>query len=34
MGKMLDSKDNNFGYNALTGEYEDWSRPACSIRPR
>jgi chaperonin GroEL len=23
MGKVNDSKDNNFGYNALTGEYED-----------
>ena len=22
-GKVLDSKDNNYGYNALTGEYED-----------
>ena len=23
LGKVNDSKDNNFGYNALTGEYED-----------
>jgi len=23
LGKVIDSKDNNFGYNALTGEYED-----------
>jgi chaperonin GroEL len=23
LGKINDSKDNNFGYNALTGEYED-----------
>ena len=23
LGKVKDSKDNNFGYNALTGEYED-----------
>jgi chaperonin GroEL len=23
MGKITDSKDNNYGYNALTGEYED-----------
>ena len=23
MGKVSNSKDNNFGYNALTGEYED-----------
>jgi chaperonin GroEL len=23
LGKVSDSKDNNFGYNALTGEYED-----------
>ena len=23
MGKINDSKDNNFGYNALTGDYED-----------
>src|SRR4029077_281549 len=23
LGKGKDSKDNNFGYNALTGEYED-----------
>ena len=23
MGKVNDSKDNNYGYNALTGEYED-----------
>jgi len=23
MGKVNDSKDNNFGYNALTGDYED-----------
>ncbi len=22
-GKINDSKDNNFGYNALTGDYED-----------
>jgi chaperonin GroEL len=22
-GKVMDSKDNNFGYNALTGDYED-----------
>ena len=23
LGKVNESKDNNFGYNALTGEYED-----------
>jgi chaperonin GroEL len=23
LGKVSESKDNNFGYNALTGEYED-----------
>src|ERR1700723_4104699 len=23
LGKVNDSKDNNFGYNALTGDYED-----------
>jgi chaperonin GroEL len=23
LGKINDSKDNNFGYNALTGDYED-----------
>jgi chaperonin GroEL len=23
LGKVLDAKDSNFGYNALTGEYED-----------
>jgi len=23
LGKVNDSKDNNYGYNALTGEYED-----------
>jgi chaperonin GroEL len=23
LGKVNDAKDNNFGYNALTGEYED-----------
>ncbi len=23
IGKIHDSKDNNYGYNALTGEYED-----------
>ena len=23
LGKVLESKDPNFGYNALTGEYED-----------
>jgi chaperonin GroEL len=23
LGKVLDSKDSNYGYNALTGEYED-----------
>ena len=23
IGKVHDSKDNNYGYNALTGEYED-----------
>ena len=23
LGKINDSKDNNYGYNALTGEYED-----------
>ena len=23
LGKVTESKDNNFGYNALTGEYED-----------
>jgi chaperonin GroEL len=23
LGKVLDAKDSNYGYNALTGEYED-----------
>ena len=23
LGKINNSKDNNFGYNALTGDYED-----------
>ena len=34
LGKVNDSKDNNFGYNALTGGFEDLVKAACSIRLR
>jgi len=34
LGKVNDSKDNNFGYNALTATTKTWSSGACSTRPR
>ena len=34
LGKVLDSKETNFGYNAFSDEYEDLLRQACSIRRR
>ncbi len=33
LGRVLESKDPNFGYNALTGEFEDLVKAGCSIRP-
>ena len=34
VGKLLDSKDVNYGYDAQKGEFTDLSRPASSIRPK
>ena len=34
LGKVLESKDQNFGYNALTAEYEDLVKAGSSIRPK
>ena len=34
IGKIRDSKEHNFGYNAGTDVYEDLVAPASSTRPR
>ena len=34
LGKVNDAKDNNFGYNALAGEYEDLVKAGVLDRPR
>ena len=34
VGKLLDSTDTNYGYDAQKGEFTDMSRPASSTRPR
>jgi chaperonin GroEL len=34
VGKIRDSKDNSFGYNARPASSKTWSRPASSTRPR
>jgi len=34
LGKVTDSKDNNYGFNALTSEYEDLVKAGVLIRRR
>ena len=34
VGKLLDGKDNSYGFNAQTGEYTDLTRRALSTRSR